>query len=310
MPLISVIMPAYNVSKYIAEAINSVLNQTLPDFELLICDDGSTDDTLSIIKFYAAKDKRIVFFENKKNIGNLKTSNFLFSKCSGKYIAIQDADDISTINRLALLVAAFKMDLDLGIVGTNYIITDEKLNPVSCSCLPLTDAAIKQVMKKEVPPLLYGTILVKKELVDRVGLFRPIFDRKGYADLDWIFRICELTKVENIKEIGYYYRQNGINKYTRKKDFIEQNGLQLIFEAHLQRLHGEKDFIEKIDYWAIRKFLGKWYKKQAENAVWDGNRKEALKLFRTSLAIFPFDIYVIKNIGKLMKQSINTHKLI
>jgi glycosyltransferase involved in cell wall biosynthesis len=298
-------MPAYNASKYIAEAIDSILNQTLPDFELLICDDGSTDSTLDIIKSYAAKDKRITFFENTKNIGNLKTTNFLFEKCEGKYIAIQDADDISTVNRLELLAAEFEKDSAIGIVGTNYFITDENLNIISCSCLPLTDAAIKQAMKKEVPPLLYASILVKKELVDRVGLFRPNFDRKGYADLDWIFRICEITKVENIKEIGYYYRQNGINKYTRKKNFIEQNGLQLIFEAHLQRLRGEKDFIDTIDYLAIRKFLGQWYKKQAENAVWVGNTKEALKLFRNSLAMFPFDIYVIKNIGKLMKQYIN-----
>ena len=297
-------MPAYNASKYIGEAIESILNQTQTNFELLICDDGSTDETLDIIKLYAVKDKRITFFENKKNIGNLKTTNFLFEKCRGKYIAIQDADDISTINRLDQLMAKFDKDSELGIIGTNYVITDENLNVISCSCLPLTDATIKQVMKKEVPPLLYASILVKKELVDRVGLFRPIFDRKGYADLDWIFRICEITKVENIKEIGYYYRQNGINKYTRKKDFIEQNGLQIIVEAHLQRLRGEIDFIEIHDYWAIRKFISQRYKKQAENSVWVGNQKDALNLFTSSFLIYPFDVYVIKNILRLIKQNI------
>ena len=201
-------------------------------------------------------------------------------------------------------MAKFDKDSELGIIGTNYVITDENLNVISCSCLPLTDATIKQVMKKEVPPLLYASILVKKELVDRVGLFRPIFDRKGYADLDWIFRICEITKVENIKEIGYYYRQNGINKYTRKKDFIEQNGLQIIVEAHLQRLRGEIDFIEIHDYWAIRKFISQRYKKQAENSVWVGNQKDALNLFTSSFLIYPFDVYVIKNILRLIKQNI------
>ena len=90
-------MPAYNCEKYIHQAIDSVLNQTHINFELLIADDCSTDTTKQIIDSY--KDPRIKTFHNNINLGYLKASNKLFSLCKGSYITFQDADDTSELNR-------------------------------------------------------------------------------------------------------------------------------------------------------------------------------------------------------------------
>ena len=98
MPKISVLMPAYNTSSYIEEAIQSILEQSFKDYEFLICDDGSTDNTLEIISSF--KDPRIKILKNKSNQGIPKSRNKLLRIAQGRYLAWLDADDIAYPNRL------------------------------------------------------------------------------------------------------------------------------------------------------------------------------------------------------------------
>ena len=97
-PLVSVIMNCFNGEKYLREAIESILNQTYKDFEFLINDDGSTDQTLSIIQEYAKKDQRIVPL-TQENIGLTKSLNKCICMAQGKYVARMDADDVSLPHR-------------------------------------------------------------------------------------------------------------------------------------------------------------------------------------------------------------------
>lgn len=295
-PLISVVMPAYNASQFIKEAIESVLAQTYPHFELLICDDGSVDSTIEIIT--SIKDSRIHLFKNRKNIGNLKTTNFLFSKCKGDLIAIQDADDISLSNRFELCVNEFLNDHKLGLIGTNYIVTDACLNPLYCGLLPLKNHELQEKLEKEVPPFLYASIIVKRELVDVVGGFRPLFNRKGYADLDWLCRICELTEVKNLKEISYFYRKYS-NHENSPRNLIAKFGAELIVEAHKQRLNKGVDFIDMKDFVSIRKYIGEIYLKKGEQAIWEKKYRLAFKMLFKSLTVFPFNKLGIKIFLKL-----------
>lgn len=94
MKKVSVLIPLYNHEKFISHAIESVLNQSFPDFELIIIDDCSTDNSAQIIKKYSQKDDRINVFFNKKNLGVAKTRNKLIRKAKGKFIAFMDSDDI------------------------------------------------------------------------------------------------------------------------------------------------------------------------------------------------------------------------
>ena len=102
--LVSVVMPVYNQEKYLAETIESVLNQSFCDFEFLIVDDGSTDESAQIIRSYAAQDKRIIpFFKN--NAGKCVATNNLVTIAKGKYCALLDADDVMLPDRLERQVA-------------------------------------------------------------------------------------------------------------------------------------------------------------------------------------------------------------
>ena len=97
---VSIIMSVFNAEATIANSIESILNQTFEDFEFLILDDASSDSTLEILSNYSDSDKRIKLYKNKVNIGLTKSLNFLIDECNYKYIARQDADDISYKNRI------------------------------------------------------------------------------------------------------------------------------------------------------------------------------------------------------------------
>ena len=113
-------MPACNVEKYIGEAIESILNQTFTDFEFIILNDGSTDNTAKIIKDYAKKDKRIKFINNKTNKGFVASLNKCFDVAVGKYIAKMDSDDISLPQRLEKQVEYLDNNPDCGMIGCGF----------------------------------------------------------------------------------------------------------------------------------------------------------------------------------------------
>lgn len=104
--MISVAMATYNGAKYIREQIDSILNQTIQDIELVICDDCSSDDTIEILEAYANRDTRVIVYSNSHNLGFKKNFENVISKCRGKFIALADQDDIWYPNHLELLMNA------------------------------------------------------------------------------------------------------------------------------------------------------------------------------------------------------------
>ncbi len=117
-PTVSIIMSHYNNEQFIRRAVESILNQTYKDFEFLICDDGSTDNSLSIIKEYAAKDSRIKILENGENKGISYSRNRLYAIARGKYAAIMDSDDYSEPTRLEKQVAYMEAHPEITVVSS------------------------------------------------------------------------------------------------------------------------------------------------------------------------------------------------
>ena len=117
MPLVSVIMPVYNGEKYLAEAIDSILVQTFTDFELLIVDDGSQDNSAEIIRSYEKRDSRIRFFQLERNVGSAAARNRGIASASGAYIALMDCDDVSLPKRLQKQVDFLQANPEIGAVG-------------------------------------------------------------------------------------------------------------------------------------------------------------------------------------------------
>ncbi len=125
MPLISVLFPVYNCEKsYLEKAIESILIQSFEDFELLIFDDGSTNDVKSVIEKYAKKDSRIVFIREEENHGIVYGLNKLIKLSKGKYLARMDGDDISTPYRFEKEVSFLEKHPEYGFVGGNLLLMD------------------------------------------------------------------------------------------------------------------------------------------------------------------------------------------
>ncbi len=117
-PVLNVLMPVYNAEKFLPESIESILNQTFTDFEFIILDDGSTDNSFAIIKEYQSKDSRIRVLQNKKNKKLPTSRNILFQETKADYIVWMDADDISMPNRLQVEYDFLQKNPDIDIIGS------------------------------------------------------------------------------------------------------------------------------------------------------------------------------------------------
>ena len=143
LPLVSVVMTAYNATDYISEALDSLVSQTYPNLEFIIVDDGSTDKTWKIIQKYAASDSRFKIFQLKKNSGCSVASNFAFRKAKGKYIARLDADDIAYPNRFSLQAEYMENNPQTVMLGGQCDIINESGQLIGEKNFPLTHQNIE-----------------------------------------------------------------------------------------------------------------------------------------------------------------------
>lgn len=129
-PLVSIITPSYNSEHFVADTIQSVLNQTYPHFELIIVDDCSEDNSLEILTTFREKDERIKIYKLKKNSGAAIARNYGIQVAKGKYLAFLDSDDLWDTNKLALQVE-FMESNNYVFSFTNYRTIDEQGNPLN-----------------------------------------------------------------------------------------------------------------------------------------------------------------------------------
>lgn len=195
VPLISVIMPAYNAEAYIERAIKSVLNQTCGDFELIIIDDGSSDKTPEIIKKYKKKDRRIKVIRNTNNLQIAHCLNKGAMLARGDFIARMDADDVSYPKRLELQYALFKKNVKVAIVGADMVIIDKKGRPLFKREYPQSDHELKKVMFRY-SPFAHPVIMMKKRVFKEFGGY----DTKMVPceDIDLWFKIGSKYQFANI----------------------------------------------------------------------------------------------------------------
>ena len=178
--MISVIMSVYNSTDSVEKSIDSILNQTYEDFEFLICNDASTDDTYEILVDYQKKDARIKLFNNKKNIGLTRSLNYLLMKSSGKFIARQDGDDESLENRFQTQIDVLnKFNLDFCTARAykdNGNITPKLKQLISY-----------KLLIKYLNPFIHGTLMIKSQILRNIGGYDENFyyaqDYKLFSDL-------------------------------------------------------------------------------------------------------------------------------
>jgi len=228
MPYLSVVMPVYNGEQFLETAIDSILLQTFDDFEFIIINDGSTDDTHKII--YSYNDSRIKIFEDT-HMGIANALNKGISVAEGTYIARQDADDISVLYRFERQAAFLRMHPEIKLVGSYVSTIDEKEVKLGNIEFPTKDQDIRlSILDRNT--FIHGSTMFCRKSVEKIGKYNEVFALMQDYDL-WL-RIVEHYAVANISEVLYHYRISAESISSRNPELREVY-LQMAKELALQR---------------------------------------------------------------------------
>lgn len=162
-PLVSVIMPAYNMERFITSAIRSVQQQTLTDWELLVIDDGSSDGTCAIVQELADGDNRIHLLRNEANMGVARTRNRGLDLCQGQYVAFLDSDDLWQPRKLECQLARFQ-ETEADLVYTSYGIVDAQGEKLKADYLVPGETSLNGLLKENVIGL--STVMLSRQIAD------------------------------------------------------------------------------------------------------------------------------------------------
>ncbi len=201
-PVVSIAMAVCNVDRFLAEAIESILGQSLQDFELIIVDFGSTDNSLDISARYAAKDARVKL-HRAENCSLPEARNKASLLGQGEFIAAADADDIHLPDRLRLGVEFLRRHPKVGLVGAAVEFIDAGGKPLHTVSHPAGNSEIQSALLTQCV-LFHPTVLIRREAFVSAGGYRPVFN--VVYDYDLWLRIAEHFQIANIERVAVKYR--------------------------------------------------------------------------------------------------------
>lgn len=202
-PQLSVVMPVHNALPFLNESIQSILSQTLGDFEFVILDDASTDGSVELLREWAARDQRIQLHESKQPLGVSGSSNTVVAKARAPIVARMDADDVAHLDRLRRQWRVLQDRPEVGVVGT------------LCNGIDATGREVRPrdrwrlVRRSVYVPFPHGSAMFRREVFDRVGGY----DEKsvGGEDQDLFSRMAARARVVTLPEVLYSYRYHSSN---------------------------------------------------------------------------------------------------
>ena len=200
---VSVLITAYNASRFIRHSIESVLRQSYPNIEVIVCDDCSTDNTLDVIRQF--QDERIYVIQNPQNQGVSISRNNCIVRATGDFIAILDADDVWHINKIERQVRFLAANPDVGIVGTNANEIDDSGLKIGRRCYPQKHRAILD-HRLWACPFLHSSIIVRREAMCQ---YSP--GTKQAEDWELESKILSEWKGANLQEDLVSYRVHASN---------------------------------------------------------------------------------------------------
>lgn len=221
-PKVSVLIPIYNAESFVADTISAVLRQSFKDFELILLNDASTDNTQAVIS--AFDDPRLVYAENKTNLGISQTRNRLIDMARGEYIAVLDHDDICFPDRLQTQVAFLDQHPDIAMVGSWFELGCPKTAPLWRRLLTNLGWAWCHPQTPQIEDLWRGNVMMHPTIMYRKKVFdeKNIRYREAYTpaeDYDLVRQaLCCGLKLFNIPKILLKYNLHGGNlSITQKK---------------------------------------------------------------------------------------------
>lgn len=235
-PLISVIMPVYNSAKYLQEAVVSILGQTLADFELILIDDGSTDDSSATLEYFRKNDARVIVQRHSKNQGVAAALNTGLASARGRYIARMDADDISLPERFEKQVDFLDNHVEIDIVGSTVILVDEHGKKISVLPVPLDSLAIRWAGLLSAA-FMHPTIMLRHSFLVEHGIKYSV-TRDPLEDFAFFSQLLEFAHGSNFSEPLLLYRihpASVTSQYSRdnldRKSFLIYSNIQNLFPS-------------------------------------------------------------------------------
>lgn len=272
-PLVSIIMAAHNADKYIAETIESVLSQNYTNWELIVTDDASTDNTRDIVVQYTKKDPRIKIIPLDKSVRQTVARIKAIKISSGEYLAILDADDISLPDRLKIQVNFLEINPDIAVVGSAAELINENgahIGKKEKAC-EFTELAFKLLLQTQ---FIHSSVCMRKKTYDDIGGYDGVTYRIYAEEYDLLNRfVNEGYKLTNLPEILIKYRihPQGISQ----SDFsgvranlstdVSEKYINLYFDAPRNKVKLMASMIngEKLSFFEILSAL-KWYRAFAQ----------------------------------------------
>lgn len=230
MTKVSVIMSVYNSERFLIKALNSIMNQTFRDFELIVFDDASTDSTRGILHKFSENNPNVIVMFNEINLGLTKNLNKAISIAQGNYIARMDADDIALPTRLEKQVRFLDANKNIDILGSAALDIDEDGKELQLRKSPELHHQIMKLLPKA-NPMTHSTVMFRKNRLAQINFYNESY--RTTQDYEMWFRAAgKGMKFHNLQEIFLKYRMD--NNYYKRKSFTYR-----LFDCKL-RLQGFK----------------------------------------------------------------------
>jgi glycosyltransferase involved in cell wall biosynthesis len=285
--MISILLPVYNVEKYIKQSINSILRNSYKNLELLIVNDGSTDNTEEIIKCFS--DERIKYFK-KSNSGLIETLNYGIKKCNNSIIMRMDGDDLIHSKKIENQLHFFKKSGSI-LVGTLGYLIDYNGVKTGKINLPLNHKGIVNSMLKVSSGFIHPSVMYYKDALLKVGGYNTNF--KHAEDFDLFLKLSKIGKISNLNERLIYLRKHENNvSLLNAKDQISNTIISRdIYKSDFDNVSDDLIYIQ------IKQKVDKNYIKN----LYIRNHSIIVKLENSSNLSFNLKLFFLKVFRKILK---------
>jgi glycosyltransferase involved in cell wall biosynthesis len=214
-PTVSVLMPVRNGERFIVEAAESVLSQSVAELELVIVDDGSTDSTPRVLERLAAADSRVVVDRRQPGRNVAQILNVAAELSRAPLLARLDADDVALPNRFQRQIDYLAAHPEVALLGGQAAMVDERGREFGKAEYPLEDGALREHLRSG-NPFVHSAVTMRREAFEAAGGYRENFDHG--EDLDLWLRLADEHRIANLPDVVVQYRIHGTQLSLRKQE--------------------------------------------------------------------------------------------
>ena len=300
-PLVSIITPVYNGEQYLLAAIESGLAQTYQNFELLIVNDGSIDNSADIIKPFL-KDSRVIYIE-QKNAGVAAARNTAIKQARGKYVGFLDQDDLWRNNKLEVQVAALEQDESVALVHSRQDYIDLQGNKIDYEWITgASGYCFEDMFKKNRIAVL--TVLIRKTIIEEIGLFNEQLSVTD--DYEMWLRVTLKHPIKYIDEPLAFYRfhDNNVSKNSFKMTVLELKTINTILSEYPEALNIADKKTVKARLYELQSQLGDWYSWYDQNFI-QGRKYYWLAILNNPFVFRSYCRFVYCSLSKKQRKALS-----